>query len=315
MSNPYQTSEFLRIFAWRNRHNGAFVGSLAATHMIDWVMADNCWRSLEFNGAAGMKDGSDVVNAAGGFDGGWGSVALIRPVIIGHDLPCPKCDRDSALIYWGTDGNGEGGAGGGGNWGGFDLWGNMMGHGGWDSPVADARLGYFHQATVGMRWRKVLARPSQGTELKNAKLSAELAMGQIAFSREHLQWLGVPLDLPEDTFTRAGGGGAWYAANRLMQCNTHPMTGKGRRVSVPLSNRQLYCQIPSALLLLTFSASIPLPQCSGSHFYSGMALRIGLAAPQATGLYVTHATFINFDRPGMLAVSSANRNCTTGKRV
>ena len=103
-------------------------------------------------------------------------------------------------------------------------------------------------------------------------------MGQIAFSRDHLDWLGVPSDLPEDTYIRASGSGAFYKANRLMQCNTHPMTGKGR-------------------------------PCWGSFFYSGMALRIGLAAPQSTGLYVTHATFINFDRPGLIAVTSANRNC------
>ena len=144
VDNPYQTSEFLRIYAWRNRHDGVFVGSIAGVHMVDWVLADNTWRSIEFNGVSGGS--GDLVNGIGGFDGGWGAVALIRPIIIGHDLPCPNCDRDPALIYWGTDGDGDGGSGGGGNWGGFDLWGNIMMHGGWDSPVQDTKLGYFRKA-------------------------------------------------------------------------------------------------------------------------------------------------------------------------
>lgn len=95
--NPYQTAEFLRTYVWRNKQKGVIVGALAAVHLVDFVTADNGWKNIEFRGVMETK-------AQGGFglDGGWGAVALVRPLIVGHDLPCPQCDRDPALLAYGA---------------------------------------------------------------------------------------------------------------------------------------------------------------------------------------------------------------------
>ena len=112
-------------------------------------MADNNWKGIEFNGVGGAgpnylyhgtknKPHMYLMHKRGGFDGGWGSVALIRPLFIGHDLPCPNCDRSAHLVHWGTDPDNLSGAGGG-VWGdGTDGWGGQIG--GWDG-IEDWALG------------------------------------------------------------------------------------------------------------------------------------------------------------------------------
>ena len=235
-TNMYQTAQFLRCYAWRNGFNGLSVGDVAATHFVDFVAADNGWRNIEFNGVrpwgqakhegASMDQALDETGAVQHlpgqriwpvawerFDGGWGSVALIRPVIIGHDLPCPACDRDPALIHWGADGAGIGGVGGGGLGGGWDLWHNIFNWWGWDGYVADRDLRNHLKSTNGS---------CSGLEMEGTACSG----GQLA----------------------------------------------GRMLS-------------------------------------GRAIRHGLVCPHATGLYVYGAKFINYDRPGMVAVSAAHRNC------
>ena len=41
MSNPYLPAKFRRQYSWRNGKNGVTVGSVAAIHLIDMVVADN----------------------------------------------------------------------------------------------------------------------------------------------------------------------------------------------------------------------------------------------------------------------------------
>ena len=102
--NPFVTAEFLRGFSWRNVENGFFIGNVAACHFVDFVGADNTWRNFEFPGVMPFR--RDTV-----FDGGWGAVALIRPLVIAHDLPCPACDRRTDLLTYGAHGDGGWGAG------------------------------------------------------------------------------------------------------------------------------------------------------------------------------------------------------------
>ena len=40
-SNPYLPAQFRRQYSWRNGKNGVTVGSVAAIHLIDMVVADN----------------------------------------------------------------------------------------------------------------------------------------------------------------------------------------------------------------------------------------------------------------------------------
>jgi hypothetical protein len=173
------------------------LADVAATHIVDLIAADNCWRNVEFSGALFAGGLAEIMsNGTGGFDGGWGSIALIRPLIVGHDLPCPACDRSPELVYFGTDGDGLIVPSG---WtGGFDVFGAMERMDGWDGPVRDK-------------------------ELKNRY-----------------------------------GNLTWQLGAKLT---------------------------------------------------SGRAIRHGIATPHQAGLYVTGATFINYDRPGMVAVTGAHRNC------
>ena len=212
--NPYITAQFVRLYAWRNSFNGVFVGNVAATHFIDFVVADNGWRNIEFPGVRPTGEFfPHFLSVVQGFDGGWGAVALIRPLIVGHDLPCPHCDRDPALIHWGMDPGDATGAGT--AWhSGNDMFGNIFDFGGWDGPVADSKL-----------WWK----------LKDGKFGscAGLEMRGSACSGRDL-------------------------ANKLL---------------------------------------------------GGGAGRIGIATPSTSGLYVYGAKFINYDRPGMVAIMGAGRNC------
>ena len=41
MANPYLPAKFRRQYSWRNGKNGVTVGSVAAIHLIDMVVADN----------------------------------------------------------------------------------------------------------------------------------------------------------------------------------------------------------------------------------------------------------------------------------
>lgn len=127
--NPFQTSQLLRLYAWRNGWSGILVGNVAAFHVIDAVVADNCWRGIEYPGTTGIA----IV------EGGWGSVALIRPIFVGHDLPCPACDRSHEAIYYGTDGDGKKGGFGPPGWG-----------GGWDAFSREMRLGLATPAVSGL---------------------------------------------------------------------------------------------------------------------------------------------------------------------
>ena len=95
-TNRYQAAHFIRQFSWRNTKNGMTVTSVAAFNGDDWVSADNCQRNVEMVGADGVAfgDGSKTK-----LRGGWEVNFLRRPMIIGHDLPCPLCDRSGLVPY------------------------------------------------------------------------------------------------------------------------------------------------------------------------------------------------------------------------
>ena len=89
-NNEFQTASFVRQFSWRNGKNGITVGSAAALHLVDAVVADNCERGSEITGADRIITG---LNSVTKLRGSAGANRLIRPIFIGHDLTCPQCDR------------------------------------------------------------------------------------------------------------------------------------------------------------------------------------------------------------------------------
>ena len=95
MSNPYLPAKFRRQYSWRNGKNGVTVGSVAAIHLIDMVVADNNKVGFEFVGADGIQPKS--MSSETKLRGKWGDNLLIRPLIVGHMLPCPSCDPSIAL--------------------------------------------------------------------------------------------------------------------------------------------------------------------------------------------------------------------------
>ena len=47
LTNPFVTASFYRQFSWRNGKNGVTIGSVAAIHLVDAVVADNNERGIE----------------------------------------------------------------------------------------------------------------------------------------------------------------------------------------------------------------------------------------------------------------------------
>ena len=71
------------------------MGSVAAIHLIDMVVADNNKVGFEFVGADGIQPKS--MSSETKLRGKWGDNLLIRPLIVGHMLACPSCDPSIAL--------------------------------------------------------------------------------------------------------------------------------------------------------------------------------------------------------------------------
>ena len=71
------------------------MGSVAAIHLIDMVVADNNKVGFEFVGADGIQPKS--MSSETKLRGKWGDNLLLRPLIVGHMLPCPSCDPSIAL--------------------------------------------------------------------------------------------------------------------------------------------------------------------------------------------------------------------------
>ncbi len=94
-SNPYEPAKFRRQFSWRNGKNGVTIGSVAAIHLIDMVVADNNKVGFEFVGADGIQPFSMTSETK--LRGKWGDNLLIRPIVIGHVLSCPSCDPSVSL--------------------------------------------------------------------------------------------------------------------------------------------------------------------------------------------------------------------------
>ena len=90
-TNQFATSEFRRMYSWRNGKNGISFGSVAAMHLVDSHLVDNNMRGVEGTGADGETQGVDSVSK---LRGPWGSNKLIRPIFVGHHLSCPDCDAD-----------------------------------------------------------------------------------------------------------------------------------------------------------------------------------------------------------------------------
>ena len=93
-TNPFKTARFVRQYSWRNTRNGITVGSVAAVHIIDAVVADNNMVGVEMLGATGVKFGLTTPSK---LRGPWGSNKLIGTVFIGHPLPPPGHARPDHL--------------------------------------------------------------------------------------------------------------------------------------------------------------------------------------------------------------------------
>ena len=94
-TNPYLPAKFRRQYSWRNGKNGVTVGSVAAIHLIDMVVADNNKVGFEFVGADGIQPFSMTSETK--LRGKWGDNLLVRPLIVGHMLSCPSCDPSISL--------------------------------------------------------------------------------------------------------------------------------------------------------------------------------------------------------------------------
>ena len=94
--NQFLTNRFERQYSWRNHKNGVTVGSIAAFNLVDAVVADNNMRGVEMLGADGIQTG---LSATTKLRGPWGANVLLNTLFIGHDLPCPVCDRSLSQIY------------------------------------------------------------------------------------------------------------------------------------------------------------------------------------------------------------------------
>ena len=94
-TNPYLPAQFRRQYSWRNGKNGVTVGSVAAIHLIDMVVADNNKVGFEFVGADGIQPKSMTSETK--LRGKWGDNLLVRPLIVGHMLSCPNCDPSISL--------------------------------------------------------------------------------------------------------------------------------------------------------------------------------------------------------------------------
>ena len=92
-TNLFKTAYFERQYSWRNGKNGITVGSVAAIHLVDPVVADNNMRGIELTGADGVITGLDTMTK---LRGAWGSNKIIRAIFIGHPLNCPACDHSFA---------------------------------------------------------------------------------------------------------------------------------------------------------------------------------------------------------------------------
>lgn len=99
-TNRYQDAMFQRQFSWRNTKNGMTITSVAAFYLIDAISADNCQRAIEMVGADGMTFGDQTRTK---IRGGWMRNAIRRPLIVGHDLPCPYCDRGKNQVLFCRD--------------------------------------------------------------------------------------------------------------------------------------------------------------------------------------------------------------------
>lgn len=89
-TNQFKIARFERQYSWRNGKNGITVGSVAALQLIDAVVADNNMRGIELTGADGVEVGLPTPTK---LRGPWGMNKLIRPLFVGHPLPCPACDH------------------------------------------------------------------------------------------------------------------------------------------------------------------------------------------------------------------------------
>ena len=87
--NPFVTASFYRQYSWRNGKNGVTIGSVAAINLVDAVVADNNERGIEMVGADGI---TTSMSSDSKLRGPWGANLLIRPLFVGHMLPCPGGD-------------------------------------------------------------------------------------------------------------------------------------------------------------------------------------------------------------------------------
>ena len=99
-NNTYEPALFRRQYSWRNGKNGVTIGSVAAIHLVDMVVADNNKVGFEFVGADGIQPFSMTSETK--LRGPWGANLLIRPVVIGHVLPCPSCADNTAVSLGAT---------------------------------------------------------------------------------------------------------------------------------------------------------------------------------------------------------------------
>ena len=88
-TNPFVTASFYRQYSWRNGKNGVTIGSVAAINLVDAVVADNNERGIEMVGADGI---TTSMSSDSKLRGPWGANLLIRPLFVGHMLPCPGGD-------------------------------------------------------------------------------------------------------------------------------------------------------------------------------------------------------------------------------
>ena len=103
-SNLFVKAHFQRQFSWRNTKNGMTITSVAAFNLVDAIAADNCQRGIEMVGADGVAFGDGTRTKLRGW---WESNKLLRPLIIGHDLPCPYCERSNSQVLFCRDDKGE----------------------------------------------------------------------------------------------------------------------------------------------------------------------------------------------------------------
>jgi len=90
-NNTFAISRFERQYSWRNGKNGISFGSVAAVHIVDAVVADNCMRGIEGTGADGLVPG--IASTETKMRGPWGYNKLVRPLFVGHPLRCPECSQ------------------------------------------------------------------------------------------------------------------------------------------------------------------------------------------------------------------------------